>query len=69
MNQWEYETICTTLQSGVPALAQRLINSINTVIKSEQAATKELAELKAKISTTEANGKTEKQEVKKNGSK
>lgn len=65
MNQWEYETICTTLQSGVPALAQRLINSINTVIKSEQAATKELADMKTKIS--EAKSKAEKSEVKKNG--
>lgn len=67
MNQWEYETICTTLQRGVPALSQGLINSLNATVKNEQSATKELAELKAKIA--EAKEKAEKSEVKKNGSK
>ena len=69
MNQWEYETICQTLQSAVPALSPRLINSINAIIKSEQDKTKQLADttkeledLKNKIRQAK-----EKAGVKKNG--
>lgn len=76
MNQWEYETICQTLQTAVPALSPKLINSINAVIKSEHdktaqlaQTTKELEDLKNKIRQAKEKAAKEKAEGKSNGSK
>jgi hypothetical protein len=46
MNQEQYNTICKILNSGAPALAAELVDSLNKVITESQNMKKELDELK-----------------------
>ena len=48
MNQWEYDTILMALDSGVPALAERLGVSLQNLIKERNELAKENEELKSK---------------------
>ena len=50
MNQYQFETILKIIESGAPALANELCNSLNDLVNDRNALAQENEELKAKIS-------------------
>lgn len=55
MTQFQFDMICSILQSGAPALANELIGALSTVIKEANAVAEENAALKAELERRDAN--------------